>query len=79
MLPLRWMSFSDDPVALALEKILGKSVVVDNRAGAGGMLGNAAVARSEPDGAALNARAAKPKNSHDAVAWSRPETRFEFW
>ena len=27
------------PVALALEKILGKSVVVDNRSGAGGMLG----------------------------------------
>jgi len=41
------------PVALALEKILGKSVVVDNRAGAGGMLGNAAAARSEPDGHTL--------------------------
>jgi tripartite-type tricarboxylate transporter receptor subunit TctC len=41
------------PVALALEKILGKSVVVDNRAGAGGMLGNAAVARAEPDGHTL--------------------------
>src|SRR4051812_41021675 len=41
------------PVALALERILGKSVVVDNRAGAGGMLGNAAVARSEPDGHTL--------------------------
>jgi len=41
------------PVALALEKILGKSIVVDNRAGAGGMLGNAAAARSEPDGHTL--------------------------
>ena len=41
------------PVALALEKILGKSVVVDNRAGAGGMVGNAAVARAEPDGHTL--------------------------
>jgi tripartite-type tricarboxylate transporter receptor subunit TctC len=41
------------PVALALERILGKSVVVDNRAGAGGMLGNAAVARAEPDGHTL--------------------------
>ncbi len=41
------------PVALALEKILGKSVVVDNRSGAGGMLGNAAAARSEPDGHTL--------------------------
>jgi tripartite-type tricarboxylate transporter receptor subunit TctC len=41
------------PVALALEKILGRSVVVDNRAGAGGMLGNAAAARAEPDGHTL--------------------------
>jgi tripartite-type tricarboxylate transporter receptor subunit TctC len=41
------------PVAAALEKILGRSVVVDNRAGAGGMLGNAAAARAEPDGHTL--------------------------
>ena len=41
------------PVALALEKILGKSVVVDNRGGAGGLLGNAAAARAEPDGHTL--------------------------
>jgi tripartite-type tricarboxylate transporter receptor subunit TctC len=41
------------PVALALEKILGRSVIVDNRAGAGGMLGNAAAARAEPDGHTL--------------------------
>lgn len=45
--------FSARPVAIALEKILGKSVVVDNRAGAGGMLGNAAAARAEPDGHTL--------------------------
>src|SRR5215204_6114668 len=38
------------PVAAALEKILGRSVIVDNRAGAGGMIGNAATARAEPDG-----------------------------
>ena len=41
------------PVALALEKILGRSVVVDNRSGAGGMVGNAFAARAEPDGHTL--------------------------
>jgi tripartite-type tricarboxylate transporter receptor subunit TctC len=42
------------PVALALEKALGKSVIVDNRAGgAGGAIGNAAAARAEPDGYTL--------------------------
>src|SRR5215467_6652178 len=41
------------PIALALEKILGRSVVVDNRSGAGGLLGNAAGARAEPDGHTL--------------------------
>ena len=40
-------------MAQALEKILGKSVVVDNRSGAGGMLGNAFAARAEPDGHTL--------------------------
>src|ERR1051326_7128826 len=34
----------------ALEKILGQSVVVENRAGAGGMLGVDAVAKAPPDG-----------------------------
>ena len=42
------------PVAHALETILGKSVIVDNRAGgAGGSIGNAAAARAEPDGYTL--------------------------
>jgi tripartite-type tricarboxylate transporter receptor subunit TctC len=42
------------PVALALEKSLGRSVIVDNRAGgAGGAIGNAAAARAEPDGYTL--------------------------
>ena len=41
------------PVSQALEKILGRSVVVDNRSGAGGMVGNAFAARAEPDGHTL--------------------------
>src|SRR5690348_12959553 len=42
------------PVALALERVLGKPVLVDNRAGgAGGSIGNAAAARAEPDGYTL--------------------------
>ena len=41
------------PIAAALEKILGRSVIVENRGGAGGMVGNAAVARAEPDGYTL--------------------------
>src|SRR5829696_10097101 len=38
------------PVAAALEKILGRSVIVENRGGAGGAVGNAAAARAAPDG-----------------------------
>ena len=41
------------PIALSLERSLGKSVIVDNRAGAGGLVGNAFVARSDPDGYTL--------------------------
>jgi tripartite-type tricarboxylate transporter receptor subunit TctC len=42
------------PVAMAMEKILGKPVIVDNRAGGGGgSVGNAAAARAEPDGYTL--------------------------
>jgi len=42
------------PVAAALERILGKPVIVDNRAGGGGgSVGNAAAARAEPDGYTL--------------------------
>jgi tripartite-type tricarboxylate transporter receptor subunit TctC len=41
------------PVAKAFERILGKPVVVDNRGGAGGALGNAAAARGANDGHTL--------------------------
>jgi tripartite-type tricarboxylate transporter receptor subunit TctC len=41
------------PVAAALEKILGRGVIVENRGGAGGAVGNAAAARAEPDGYTL--------------------------
>src|ERR1700733_12562340 len=42
------------PVAVALEKILGKSVIVDNRAGgAGGSIGNAAAGGAEPAGSTV--------------------------
>ncbi|MGY3033304.1 tripartite-type tricarboxylate transporter receptor subunit TctC [Bradyrhizobium sp. USDA 4354] len=42
------------PVAMGLERVLGKPVIVDNRAGGGGgSVGNAAAARAEPDGYTL--------------------------
>ena len=41
------------PIAEALRRTLGQTIVVENRAGAGGKTGNAAVARSAPDGYTL--------------------------
>jgi tripartite-type tricarboxylate transporter receptor subunit TctC len=41
------------PIARAFERILGKPVIVDNRGGAGGALGNAVVARGPNDGHTL--------------------------
>ncbi len=37
-------------VAAEMGKTIGQSVVVDNRAGASGMIGSEAVARAEPNG-----------------------------
>ena len=42
--------FAGRPIAQALEKVLGRAVIVDNRGGAGGAIGNAAAARATPDG-----------------------------
>lgn len=41
------------PIAEALQRILGTTVIVDNRAGAGGAVGNAAAAKAAPDGNTL--------------------------
>src|SRR4051812_45234960 len=38
------------PLALGLTRVFGQSVVVDNRAGAGGAIGAAAVLKADPDG-----------------------------
>src|SRR5262245_24919955 len=41
------------PVAQKLQELFGKPVIVDNRGGAGGAIGNALAARAEPDGYTL--------------------------
>ena len=41
------------PGANYMQKVLGKAVIIDNRSGAGGSLGNATVARAAPDGHTL--------------------------
>jgi tripartite-type tricarboxylate transporter receptor subunit TctC len=41
------------PIANALEKILGRPCIVENRGGGGGSIGNAAAARAAPDGYTL--------------------------
>ena len=41
------------PVAEGLQRILKATIVVENRGGAGGAVGNAAAAKAEPDGQTL--------------------------
>ena len=41
------------PIATYMQKVLGKAIIIDNRSGAGGSLGNATVARAAPDGYSL--------------------------
>ncbi|MGE0722977.1 MAG: tripartite tricarboxylate transporter substrate binding protein, partial [Alphaproteobacteria bacterium] len=41
------------PIAAALQSILGRPVVVENRAGGGGAVGNLAAAKAAPDGYTL--------------------------
>ena len=40
-------------VAQGMEKVLGKTIIIENTAGAGGTLGSAKVAKSDPDGYTL--------------------------
>lgn len=41
------------PLGIKLQELLGQPVVIDNRAGAGGTIGSALVAKAEPDGYTL--------------------------
>ena len=41
------------PIAEALQRILNQTVIVENRSGAGGMVGNTSAARAAPDGYTL--------------------------
>jgi len=49
-------SYTDDvarPIAPMLQKLLGQPVIIDNRAGANGVIGSQYVARAKPDGYTL--------------------------
>ncbi len=52
--------FAGRVIAAKLAEAFGQAVIVDNRAGGGGMIGNEAIAKSPPDGYALLLGAAGP-------------------
>jgi tripartite-type tricarboxylate transporter receptor subunit TctC len=52
---------------------LGQPIIVENRSGAGGMIGAAAVARSEPDGYTILANS----SAHTIVPWLYPNTPYD--
>jgi tripartite-type tricarboxylate transporter receptor subunit TctC len=56
-----------------LSGALGQSIIVENRPGAGGTIGAAAVARSEPDGYTILANS----SSHTIVPWLYPNTPYD--
>src|SRR4051794_40485259 len=65
--------FAGRQVAAALGELLGQAFVVENRAGAGGMIGQTYVAKSPPDGYTLllaggSLAGARPRHAHPAPA-----------
>src|SRR5262245_66612247 len=59
-------------VADGLRQVLGQSVVVDNRGGAGGSLGTAALAKAAPDGYTIGMGSASTLAINPAVYKSLP-------
>ena len=63
------------PLAEPLDRILGQPVIVENRAGAGGSVGMAEVARSAPEGLSLGVATLSTHGLNPAVYKSCPTTR----
>jgi tripartite-type tricarboxylate transporter receptor subunit TctC len=68
-------SYTDNvvrPVAVALQKVLGQTVVVDNKAGANGIVGTQFGARAKPDGYTLLAGSTTTLAANDGLYKSLP-------